>query len=48
MQLSQKEKKFSQFASAFLKARLNFENFQEDDDPQRWCISEITDFEKRG
>ena len=27
MQLSQKEKKFSEFFSAFLKSRLNFENF---------------------
>ena len=28
MQLSQKQKTFSQFVSAFLKARLNFEYFQ--------------------
>ena len=28
MQLSQKEKTFSEFVSAFLKARLNFEYFQ--------------------
>ena len=27
MQLSQKEKKFSEFFSVFLKSRLNFENF---------------------
>ena len=28
MQLSQKQKKFSQFLAAFLKARSNFEQFQ--------------------
>ena len=33
MQLSQKEKTCSEFVSAFLKARLNFEYFQKKDDP---------------
>ena len=33
MQLSQKQKIFSQFVSAFLKANLNFENSQKKDDP---------------
>ena len=33
MQLSQKQKTFSQFVSPFLKAKLNFEYFQEKDDP---------------
>ena len=28
MQLSQKQERFSKLVSAFLKARLNFENFQ--------------------
>ena len=33
MQLSPKQKAFSQFLSAFLKAKSNFENVQEKDDP---------------
>ena len=32
MQLSQKEKTFSKFLSAFLKASLNFEHFQKKGD----------------
>ena len=32
MQLSQKQKTFSQFFSAFLKSRLNLEDIQEKDD----------------
>ena len=32
MQLSQKQKTFSQFFSAFLKSRLNLEHIQEKDD----------------
>ena len=43
MQLSQKEKTFSQFFSAFLKSSLNFEHFSKKDDPPWWCISEIMD-----
>ena len=43
MQLSQKQKTFSQFLSAFLKAKLNFENVQEKDDPHSWCNYETTD-----
>ena len=46
MQLSQKEKTFSNFFSAFLKSSLNFEHFLKKDDPHSWCISEITDPEK--
>ena len=34
MQLSQKQKTFSQFVVPFLKSRLNFEYFQEKDPPQ--------------
>ena len=45
MQLSQKQKTFSQFFAAFLKSTLNFEHFEKKDDPQRFCISEITDSE---
>ena len=48
MQLSRKQKTFSDFFSAFLKSSLNFEHFQKKDDPRGWCISEITDSEKCG
>ena len=33
MQLSQKQKLFSQFVSTNLKSRLNFENFEKNNDP---------------
>ena len=33
IELSQKDKKISQFVPAFFKCRLNFEHFQEKDDP---------------
>ena len=46
-QLSQKEKTFSQFFSPFWKYSFNFENFPKKDDPHSWCISEVTDSEKR-
>ena len=48
MQLSRKQKTFSDFFSAFLKSSLNFEHFQKKDDPHGWYISEITDSEKCG
>ena len=48
IQLSQKQKTFPQFFSSFLKCSLNFEHFQAKDYPHSWCISEITDSEKRG
>ena len=44
--LSKKQKTFSQFFSAFLKATLNFEHFAKKDHPNSACISEITDSEK--
>ena len=47
MQLSQKQNFFSEFFANLLKASLNFEHFQKKDDPHSWCISEITDSEKR-
>ena len=49
MQLSQKQKTFSQFIAAFLKGTLNFDyiKFSKKDDPHNWCISEITDSKKR-
>ena len=40
--LSQKQKTFSEFFSAFLKSTLNFEHFQKKDDPHSRCISQIT------
>ena len=46
MQLSRKQKTFSDFFSAFLKSSLNFEHFLKKGDPHCWCISEITDPEK--
>ena len=48
MQLSQKQKPFSQFFAAFLKYSLNFEHFLKKDDLHCWCICEIMDSEKRG
>ena len=45
MQLSEKQKTFSQFSAAFLKCISNFERFDKKDDPHGLCISEITDFE---
>ena len=44
--LSQKEKTFSEFFSAFLKSTLNFEHFGTKDDPHSRCISQITVSEK--
>ena len=43
MQLSRKQKGFYQFFPAFSKFTLNFEHFQEKEDPHSLCISEITD-----
>ena len=45
--LSQKQKTFSQFFSAFLKSTLNFEHSRKKDDPHSRCISQITVSEKR-
>ena len=42
MQVSRKQKFFSESFSAFLKSSLNFEHFKKKDDPHGWCISEIT------
>ena len=47
LQLSLKQKIFSQFLSAFSKFRLNSEYFQKEDDPECLCISEITNSERR-
>ena len=47
MQLSQKQKPFSQFFAAFLKSSLNFEHFQKKHDSHSWGISKITESEKQ-
>ena len=44
--LSQKQKTFPQFFSAFLKSTLNFDHCRKKDDPHSRCISQITVFEK--
>ena len=44
--LSQKEKPFSHFSSAFLKSTLNFTHFQKKDDLHSRCSSQITVSEK--
>ena len=44
--LSQKQKTFSKFFSAFLKSTLNFEHSGKKDDPHSRCISQITVSEK--
>ena len=48
MQLSQKQKTFSEFFSTFLKSSLIFENFQIKDDSHSSDISDIMDSEKHG
>ena len=48
MQLSRKEKTFSEFFAAFLKSRLNFEYFQKKDDSHSSGGSKITDPGKPG
>ena len=46
MQLSRKQKSFSDFLAAFLQSSWNFEHSLKKDDPHCWCISKITDTEK--
>ena len=48
IQLSQKQKAFSQFFASFFKSSLNLEHFQKKDDPHRWSTSEITDSQDHG
>ena len=48
MQLSRKEKTFSEFFNEFLKSPLNFKHFQTKDDSKSWGISEIRESEKHG
>ena len=48
MQLSRKQKRFSEFFAAFLKSSLNFEHFQMKDDSSSRGVSKITESEKHG
>ena len=47
MHLSQREKIFSQFFSAFFESFIKFRTFSKKDDAHSLCISQITDHEKR-
>ena len=42
MLLSQKQKSFAQFFAVFLKFRMNFQYFEKNDDPHKFCNLEIT------
>ena len=46
MQLSQKQKRFSEFFASILKSSLNFNYFTKKYDTHRFCISEMTESEK--
>ena len=48
MQLSQKEKTFSQFISSLFKSILKFEHSPKKDRSHSSCVSEITVSQKRG
>ena len=48
MQLSKKEKVFSQFSAYFLKFTLEFEHFEKNDDSHSLCISKIRIWERAG
>ena len=46
MQLSQKQKSFSEVFSSFLSSSLNFDYSETKDEADRFCISKITDSQK--
>ena len=48
MQLSKKQKIFSEFFFPFFKLKFHFKISHKRDDPQSWCIFELTDSEQRG
>ena len=48
IELSQNQKFFPQYFSAFPKSKLNFEHFQKKDDPHSLFISNYRACEKRG
>ena len=45
MQLTPKQKTFSQFFALFLTSTLNVKHLKSKDDPHRFCIIEVTDSE---
>ena len=48
MQLSQKQKTFTEFFRYFAKSRFNFEHLKKKYDPHSWCVNVLMDSEKRG
>ena len=48
MEVSRKQKTFSDFFSAFLKSSLNFEHFQKKDDSHSLGLSKFPESEKQG
>ena len=48
MQVSQKQKSFSEFFFSFLKSILNFKDLSKKDNPHSWGISGNADSEKHG
>ena len=48
MELFKKQKPFSQFFANFLKFTSNFEHFEKKCGPPSYCISKVTDWQKRG
>ena len=45
MQLSQKQKTFSEVLTEFIKSKLNFKYYEKKDDPYRFCIFEVRNSE---
>ena len=48
MEVSRKQKTFSEFFASLLKSSLNFEHFQKKDDSHGWGITKIRESEKQG
>ena len=48
MQLSKKQKTFSEISFAFVNSLLNFKNLPKKNDPHSWCISGTIGPEKDG
>ena len=44
LQLSKKQRMFSQFPAAYLKSTSKFEYFEKQENPHKLCIFEIRDF----
>ena len=45
MELSQKQKTFSEFFAPFIKCKRNFEHFDKENEPPKFCNFKITDSE---